>query len=147
MKRIHIHVSTNNLENSVNFYSKLFGSEPTKLKDDYAKWMLDDPKLNFAISSGRAQKGLNHLGIQVENANELENMRDQFKKADMLTFDEREITCCYAKSDKTWVEDPNGINWETYITLEDAEIFKNSPAKENECCLPKRKESLSMGCC
>lgn len=147
MKRIHIHVSTDNLKNSVNFYSKLFGSEPTKLKDDYAKWMLDDPKLNFAISSGRAQKGLNHLGIQVENANELESMRDQFKKADMLTFDEGKTTCCYAKSDKTWVEDPNGIDWETYITLEDAELFKCSPSKENECCLPKREESVAMGCC
>ena len=126
MKRMHIHMFIDDLQKSINFYSNLFGSEPTKRKDDYAKWMLNDPGVNFAISSRGSKSGIDHLGIQVEKDIELKDMRERLKKADMQTFAEGETVCCYAKSDKTWVEDPSGIAWETYRTMEDAEVFNNS---------------------
>jgi catechol 2,3-dioxygenase-like lactoylglutathione lyase family enzyme len=140
MKRMHIHMFIDDLQKSINFYSNLFGSEPTKRKDDYAKWMLNDPGVNFAISSRGSKSGIDHLGIQVEKDIELKDMRERLKKADMQTFAEGETVCCYAKSDKTWVEDPSGIAWETYRTMEDAEVFNNSSdsktsdIKSGTCC-------------
>ena len=101
MKRFHIHVSIDDLNKSIGFYSKLFGCEPTKRKKDYAKWMLDDPKINFAISARGAKPGIDHLGFQAENTEELDVLHERLKKADMQTFGEGETTCCYAKSDKT----------------------------------------------
>ncbi len=145
MKRMHIHVFIDDLQKSINFYSNLFGSEPTKIKDDYAKWMLDDPMLNFAVSSRGSQPGIDHLGIQVEEAGELENMREQLKNADMQTFAEGETVCCYAKSDKTWVKDPSGIAWETYMTMKDAEFFNDS--SENDSPELNERNTESMGCC
>ena len=133
MKRMHIHVFIDDLQKSINFYSNLFGSEPTKKKDDYANWMLNDPRINFAISirgsSNDSKTGIDHLGIQVEEDGELKDMRGRLEKADMQTFAEGETVCCYAKSDKTWVKDPSGIAWETYRTMEDAEVFNIFSAK------------------
>lgn len=152
MTRLHIHVSVDNLEQSTKFYSALFGVEPTKQKPDYAKWMLDDPRINFAISARGAKAGLDHLGIQAEDESEMANLRERIKQADLSTFDEGETTCCYAKSDKTWVQDPSGIAWETYHTMGEAEFFNDAPATEGACCVPKAKPEASScepksGCC
>lgn len=152
MTRLHIHVSVDNLEQSTKFYSALFGVEPTKQKPDYAKWMLDDPRINFAISARGAKAGLDHLGIQAEDESEMANLRERIKQADLSTFDEGETTCCYAKSDKTWVQDPSGIAWETYHTMGEAEFFNDAPAAEGACCVPKAKPEASScepksGCC
>ncbi len=147
MKRFHIHVSIDDLKKSVGFYSKMFGCEPTKQKEDYAKWMLDDPKINFAISSRGAKPGIDHLGFQTENAEELDIMRERLKNADLQPLEEGETTCCYAKSDKTWVEDPSGIAWETYRTMEDADIFSDTSLEETACCTPESPEPEQAGCC
>jgi catechol 2,3-dioxygenase-like lactoylglutathione lyase family enzyme len=138
MKRFHIHVGVENLEKSVQFYSTLFGQKPTKLKDDYAKWMLEDPRLNFAISTRVAHKGVDHVGIQVENPVELSEISERLKKADLEVFDEGETTCCYAKSNKAWVEDPSGVAWEAYQNMGDAEIYseKDHEAEAGSCCAP-----------
>jgi catechol 2,3-dioxygenase-like lactoylglutathione lyase family enzyme len=149
MARMHIHISVDKLEDSIKFYSALFGVQPTKQKDDYAKWMLDSPKVNFAISSRGAETGIDHLGLQAENEEEMEGLRERIKKADISTFNEGETVCCYAKSDKSWVEDPSGIAWETYHTMEDAEFF-NNPDKESDgssCCVPNAKEDNKSSCC
>lgn len=143
MKRLHIHVGVENLDQSIRFYSALFGAEPVKKKPDYAKWMLDNPHVNFAIST-RAETGVNHLGIQVDEENELSELRDRLKKADLAVVDEGETVCCYARSEKSWVHDPAGIPWETYRTMEDAEIFKEAKPQDTGCCAPEEKAS---GCC
>lgn len=152
MTRLHIHVSVDNLEQSTKFYSVLFGAEPTKQKSDYAKWMLDDPRINFAISARGAKPGLEHLGIQADDESEMAALRERIKQADLSTFDEGETTCCYAKSDKTWVQDPSGITWETYHTMGEAEFLKDASAAEGACCVPKAKPEASScepksGCC
>ncbi len=147
MKRMHIHVFTDDLSRSIDFYSELFGCEPAKREVDYAKWMLDDPKINFAISAGGANPGIDHLGIQVESAGELDLLRERLKNADMQTFAEGETTCCYAKSDKTWVEDPSGIAWETYRKMDDAEAFSDTAPKEDACCRRNESEAEPIGCC
>ena len=123
MKRMHIHVGVEHLEQSINFYSALFGAQPSKTKSDYAKWMLDDPCVNFAISTRTEKKGVNHLGIQVDQDHELEELRTRLQDADLAVFDEGETVCCYARSDKSWVEDPAGIPWEAYQTIEEAQFF------------------------
>lgn len=148
MKRFHIHVGVKNLEQSVHFYSTLFGQKPSKLKEDYAKWMLEDPKLNFAISTRTNQEGVDHLGIQVENVSELSEISERLKKADLEICDEGETTCCYAKSEKAWVADPSGIAWEAYQNMGDADIFsEKSEASSKEdaaCCVPNESET---SCC
>lgn len=149
MKRFHIHVGVKDLQESVLFYSNLFGKGPVKLKKDYAKWLIEDPRVNFAISTRAAEVGLNHLGIQVETTSELEEVAARIQKADMSSIKE-ETTCCYAKSSKVWTADPSGIAWEAYQNMEDAEVFGNmdlkpkaSVEKEN-LCLPKIP---NMKCC
>ncbi len=124
MKRLHIHVSVADLEKSIRFYSTLFDEEPSVEKPDYAKWMLDDPAVNFAISSqpGRAI-GVDHLGIQTTTADGLDAISSRLKAADEATFDQQATTCCYAVSDKTWVEDPDGIRWENFFTFGDAVTY------------------------
>lgn len=150
MKRMHIHVGVNNISDSVKFYSALFGAEPDKTKPDYAKWMLSDPRINFAISTS-ASKGVDHLGLQVEEEHELEELRERLKAADMSTFDEGETVCCYARSDKTWVTDPEGVPWETYKTMDDVNLFHEQSAdapgeiEEGACCTPETKDQ--PGCC
>lgn len=144
MKRFHIHVGVKDLSKSVQFYSTLFGQKPVKLKDDYAKWMLEDPKLNFAISTRPNEEGVDHLGIQVENDNELSEITERLKKADLGVFDEGETTCCYAKSNKAWAKDPSGVAWETYRTMADAEVFGESTKDEESdsaCCVSEDEEN------
>jgi catechol 2,3-dioxygenase-like lactoylglutathione lyase family enzyme len=147
MKRFHIHVSIDDLSKSIKFYSELFGAEPTKRKEDYAKWTLDDPKINFAISARGAKPGIDHLGIQVEKASELSVVRERLVNADMQTFDEGETTCCYVKSDKTWVQDPSGIAWETYRNMGDADTFNEPDSEESACCTSESSEPEQAGCC
>lgn len=131
MKRLHIHVGVSDLKEAIGFYSTLFGSEPSKIKDDYAKWMLEDPKLNFAIST-RVGKGIDHLGIQVDESEELKTLATRLKNADLGVYGEGQTTCCYAESEKAWVKDPAGIAWEAYHTMGDAELFNQKKAKS--CC-------------
>jgi catechol 2,3-dioxygenase-like lactoylglutathione lyase family enzyme len=147
MKRFHIHVGVKNLEQSVQFYSTLFGEQPTKLKGDYAKWMLEDPRLNFAISTRAGENGVDHLGIQVESETELSEITERLKNADLGVYDEGETTCCYAESNKAWVKDPSGLAWEAYQNMGDAEIFsaKNPDAQEDNCCVSD--DDTEANCC
>lgn len=136
MKTMHIHVGVDTIDESVKFYSALFGSKPTKVKEDYAKWMLDDPRLNFAISTRSGKQGVEHLGIQVDTDAELSAMRKRISKAEIDVFDEGETVCCYAESDKTWLQDPAGIAWETYQTMGDAQLFsQTTEASDSTCCV------------
>lgn len=146
MKRFHVHVGVKNLEDSIQFYSTLFGQAPTKLKDDYAKWMLEDPRINFAIST-RVSEGVDHLGFQVDESVELGELTARLKKADLGLYDEGTTTCCYANSEKAWVQDPSGIAWETYHTMNDAEVFneKVKTVESSACCVPKNPSAKS--CC
>lgn len=146
MKRLHIHIAVDDLAQSTQFYSALFGTKPSKQKPDYAKWMLDDPHINFAISSRSANIGLDHLGIQVDEESELVELRERLQKADMSLFDEGETTCCYAKSDKSWVQDFSGIAWEAYRTMEDAELFHKKADTEAACCDPKTESTAEASC-
>jgi catechol 2,3-dioxygenase-like lactoylglutathione lyase family enzyme len=130
MKRMHIHVGVESLDDSIRFYSALFGAQPVKTRDDYAKWMLDDPRVNFAISTRPGKAGIDHLGLQVDEDGELEELRARLKNAEMSVFDEGETLCCYARSDKSWVQDPAGIAWEAYRTMEDVQFF----AGEGDSC-------------
>jgi catechol 2,3-dioxygenase-like lactoylglutathione lyase family enzyme len=160
MKRVHVHVSVKDLAASIRFYQTLFGTEPVVTKADYAKWMLEDPRLNFAISTHRQPVGVNHLGFQVDTAEELRDMRTQLETADARMVAESEQPCCYAKSDKYWVTDPSGIAWETFHTLgsipvygEDTVVFNHgtsvvpveTPAAG--CCVPAQKSKPAAGCC
>jgi lactoylglutathione lyase len=141
MKRMHLHVAVQNLDESIGFYSALFGSQPTVRKPDYAKWMLEDPRINFAISARGAEPGLDHLGMQVDAPEELAALRAQLRTADMQQFDEGETTCCYARADKSWVKDPSGIAWEAYYTMGEAEVYGKPRIKEEgACCGPKAPE-------
>ena len=117
MKRFHIHLGVEALDESIRFYSALFGAEPVKRKPDYAQWLLDDPRVNFAISTRVKKNGMDHLGIQVEEEGELTQLRERLKAADMAVVDEGETVCCYAHSDKSWIQDPAGIPWEAYRTM------------------------------
>lgn len=146
MKRFHIHVGVKDLNNSIQFYSTLFGQQPSKVKSDYAKWMLEDPKVNFAISTRVNNEGVDHLGIQVEQAHELDEISERLKKADLGVYGEGETTCCYANSNKAWVKDPSGIAWEAYQTMADAEVFsKKVETAPQSCCPPKVNSTKS--CC
>ena len=123
MKRLHVHVSVHDLEQSIRFYSSLFASEPSVKKDDYAKWMLDDPRVNFAISNRSSKKGVDHLGIQAENGGELEELGARLAQADVSVTAQKGASCCYAKSDKYWTLDPQGIAWESFHTLDSAPVY------------------------
>jgi len=123
MKRFHVHVGVHDLKQSVRFYSALFAAEPTVLKDDYAKWQLDDPRVNFAISLRAAKAGVDHLGIQAENGEELADLGNRLAQADVAITEQKGASCCYAKSDKYWTLDPQGIAWESFHTLESAPLY------------------------
>ena len=128
MKRLHVHVGVENLDASIGFYSTMFGTGPTVVKDDYAKWMLEDPRVNFAISAGNhARQGIEHLGIQAENAEELGEVYGRLKAADGPVLEEGRTTCCYAKSEKSWIADPDGIVWEAFFTDGEATTYGDSP--------------------
>ena len=144
MKRLHVHVGVNDLDLSIGFYSTLFGAEPTVVKSDYAKWMLEDPRVNFAISSGNAHRGVEHLGIQAESQDELKDVYDRLKAADRPVLEEGATTCCYAKSEKSWIADPQGVVWEAFFTDGEATVYGDNVdlsaisanAAEAACCAP-----------
>ena len=123
MKRMHVHVSVNDLAESVRFYSTLFKAEPAVTKADYAKWMLDDPRVNFAISTRGEARGLDHLGIQVESADELREIAGRLSAAEHPIVEQKNAACCYARSDKAWATDPQGIAWETFFTFGETTIY------------------------
>jgi hypothetical protein len=123
MKRLHVHVSVDDLSQAVKFYSTLFAAQPTVTKSDYAKWMLDDPRVNFAISMRGAQPGLNHLGIQVESQEELHEVYDRLRAADAPMIEQGQTQCCYHRSEKAWIDDPAGISWEAFYTTGEATVY------------------------
>ena len=144
MKRLHVHVSVESTDESVKFYSALFGSPPTVQKSEYAKWMLEDPRVNFAISARGRRPGVDHLGIQVEADGELEEVAERLRAAERPLFDEGKTTCCYAKSEKAWVMDPAGVAWETFLTLGESTTYGEShaPAEDvprSACCAVERR--------
>jgi len=142
MKRLHVHVAVEDLAPSVHFYSTLFAAEPAVLKDDYAKWMLDDPRVNFAISSGNhASRGVQHLGVQVESAAELSEVYERLEQADRPVLEEGRTTCCYAKSEKSWIADPDGVVWEAFLTDGEATVYGANPG------LAALAGAASAGCC
>lgn len=151
MKRLHVHVSVENIEESVKFYTAMFGAGPVKQKPDYAKWLINEPSVNFAISAKGRAPGFDHFGIQVDEDSELAEVRKRIGTAELKTFDEGETTCCYAKSDKTWVMDPAGLPWEAYKFMGDAEIFQEAKSEGSAaCCAPKAAEPVTekkSGCC
>ena len=144
MKRFHVHVGVTDLDQSVAFYSTLFAAEPTVTKADYAKWMLEDPRVNFAISTGHAAKGIEHLGIQVESGGELAEVYGRLKTEDRPVLEEGATTCCYAKSEKSWISDPDGVVWEAFFTNGEATVYGDSVslgavspnASHAACCAP-----------
>ncbi|HEY9774840.1 MAG TPA: ArsI/CadI family heavy metal resistance metalloenzyme [Planktothrix sp.] len=141
MKRFHVHVAVADLEQSVGFYSTFFNSSPTVKKDDYAKWMLDDPRINFAISTRGREPGLDHLGIQVEDPDELREISLRLKTAQQPILEQEQTTCCYAKADKAWVHDPQGIAWESFYTTGTATTYGEDAEFQTEnksaCCAPE----------
>jgi catechol 2,3-dioxygenase-like lactoylglutathione lyase family enzyme len=158
MKRFHVHVAVDDLETNIRFYSSVFGTEPTVRKQDYAKWMMEDPRVNFAISQRGAKAGVDHLGFQVDTDEELSALRQQVAAAEIAALDQPDATCCYARSDKYWITDPQGIAWETYRTLGEAQIYgadqKNEAAEAGACCALKPepvtiapRKGASSKCC
>ena len=150
MKRFHVHVGVDDLDASIRFYSALFATAPIVLKPDYAKWMLEDPRVNFAISKRGNNPGIEHLGIQVENETELAEVYERLSRAERPVLEEKATTCCYANSDKQWIADPQGVAWETFLTKGEATVYGRSGAVErlaagNEtadapCCTPRLAE-------
>jgi hypothetical protein len=143
MKRLHVHVAVSDLQRSVGFYSVLFAAQPTVLKSDYAKWMLEDPRVNFAISTRGKQVGLDHLGIQVEDQNELQEVYARLRNAGGEIIAQGETACCYAKSEKSWIDDPAGISWEAFLTTGESTYYGDGTGeraarvahgKESACC-------------
>lgn len=146
MKRFHIHTHVEDLQANIAFYSKLFAAPPTRVESDYAKWMLEDPRINFAISTRGSKPGIDHLGFQVDAQEELAELKARAQAADMALLDEGETTCCYARSDKHWITDPQGIAWEHFHTLGDVPVFSESRkvdaapvAQASACCVPRGK--------
>lgn len=156
MKRFHVHLHVDDLPKSIAFYSELFGAQPTRVESDYAKWMLESPRLNIAISSRGGRAGVDHLGFQVDSEEELAELKARARAADMALLDEGETTCCYARSDKYWVTDPQGIAWEQFHTLDSIPTFSEARAAEaSGCCAaaPKGRpvgvslKAADPGCC
>jgi catechol 2,3-dioxygenase-like lactoylglutathione lyase family enzyme len=146
MKRFHVHVSVADIEKNIRFYSGMFGAPPTVVKPDYAKWMLEDPRINFAISQRGRATGVNHLGVQVDSDEELKALRANAASAEGAVFDETNVSCCYAKSDKYWVTDPQGVAWETFHSLGTVPTYGDDaqePAASAACCTPE----ASAACC
>jgi catechol 2,3-dioxygenase-like lactoylglutathione lyase family enzyme len=163
MKHLHVHVLVEDLARSVRFYSTLFASEPAVTKADYAKWMLDDPRVNFAISTRSGAAGLDHLGIQVETQGELEEVYGRLRQADRPVFEEGATTCCYAQSEKSWIIDPQGVSWETFLTTGESTVYGDSAdlgairttaaacctaeTPQGACCAPKPELAADAACC
>ena len=153
MKRMHVNLSVTDLDASVGFYTALFDSEPSVLKEDYAKWMLDDPRVNFAITTRGARKGIDHLGIQVEDDAELKEVYARLSRANAPTVEEGETTCCYAHSEKSWSFDPDSIAWETFLTRGESTVYGSDGVRPKEqssaCCShPQAKDAKpDSSCC
>src|ERR1035438_10348954 len=154
MKRLHVHVAVENLEHSIGFYSALFAAKPSVVKSDYAKWMLDDPRVNFAISTRGREPGLDHLGIQVEDAGELNEVYARLREAGGNVIEQGETACCYAKSEKSWIDDPAGIAWETFLTTGESITYGDGTGentariaheKQGACCAPQ--QAAAAACC
>ena len=145
MKRFHVHVNVQDLEQSIRFYAQLFGAQPSVRKDDYAKWMLDDPRVNFAISQRERAPGVDHLGLQADDPAELAQIGARLQAADAVRLAEVGTTCCYAQSDKYWSEDPQGLRWESFCTHGTATSYY-APAQAAACCGPQ-KEAPQAACC
>jgi catechol 2,3-dioxygenase-like lactoylglutathione lyase family enzyme len=156
MKRFHVHVAVKDIQASTRFYSAIFGIEPTVLKPDYAKWLLEDPRVNFAISQRSHALGVNHLGFQAETEEELEGIHANLRQADRMIVAEREVSCCYAKSDKYWITDPQGVAWESFRSLgtvpiygADSRTVAGACGTRGACCVPNAEEpeAAATGCC
>ena len=154
MKRLHVNISVSDLQSSIGFYSSLFAAEPTLVKQDYARWMLDDPRVNFAITTRGQRKGLDHLGIQVEDETELAEVYARLKTANAPVIEEGATTCCYANSEKSWIFDPEGIAWETFLTLGESPVYGTDRIKNRDeqsaCCgRPQAADSgaKTSNCC
>jgi lactoylglutathione lyase len=146
MKRFHVHVAVPDLQQSIRFYSALFGAEPSVVKDDYAKWMLEDPRVNFAISQRGGDAGINHLGFQVDEDAELKEIEKRLVAADAKGSDEKNVSCCYARSDKYWVTDPAGVAWESFRSLGTVPFYHGeTAAQKSSCCAPKSEAKAA--CC
>lgn len=157
MKRFHVHVGVADLDASIAFYSGLFGAAPSVTKPDYAKWMLDDPRVNFAIShKADAGRGIEHLGLQVDSSAELAEVYGQLKAAKGPVLEEGATTCCYARSEKSWISDPDGVVWEAFLTTGDSTVYGDSPdiatlashgAAAGACCAPAVTAPTQSACC
>ncbi|MFT4121960.1 ArsI/CadI family heavy metal resistance metalloenzyme [Bradyrhizobium sp.] len=156
MKRLHVHVSVEDISRSVGFYSALFATQPTVVKADYAKWMLEDPRVNFAISTRGREPGLDHLGIQVETAGELHEVYARMRAAGGDVIEQGETTCCYAQSEKSWIDDPAGIAWETFHTTGESTVYGDGSGenqariaheKTSACCAPRAATKPAAACC
>jgi predicted enzyme related to lactoylglutathione lyase len=146
MKRLHVHVSVEDLQHSIGFYSALFAAEPAVVKPDYVKWMLEDPRVNFAISTRGRQPGLDHLGIQVESKDELHEVYARLHKAGGEVIEQGETACCYAKSEKSWITDPSGIAWEAFLTHGESTVYGHSAELADRRAQAKDK-AMAAGCC
>ena len=154
MKRLHVHVAVDDLQHAIGFYSALFAAQPSVTKPDYAKCMLDDPRVNFAISTRGREPGLDHLGIQVENQDELHEVYDRLRKAGGNVIEQGQTSCCYAKSEKSWIDDPAGISWETFLTTGESTDYGDGSgeraarvAHEKSCCAPAPKVAEPASAC
>jgi len=156
MKRLHVHVAVENLSEAIDFYSTLFAATPSVEKSDYAKWMLDDPNVNFAISARGRAPGLNHLGIQVENEDELREVYGRLKAANRSVIEQGKTECCYAKSEKAWIVDPAGISWETFLTTGESAVYGNGSGEkvadarmafEPRTVAVEKKSKRASACC
>lgn len=147
MKRFHVHVNVDQIDSSIRFYTTLFGTAPSMVKPDYAKWMLDDPRINFAISQRGRQAGVDHLGMQAEDAGELAAIGARLQAADAVALAEKATTCCYAHSDKFWAEDPQGVRWESFLTHGEATTYTSAPDETgNACCGPTTAAAPAATC-
>lgn len=158
MKRLHVHLAVDDLNKAIAFYSTLFDAEPTTAKPDYAKWMLDDPRVNFAISARQSTTGIQHLGIQAEDKDELDTVYERLSRADAQTLEEGETTCCYARSEKSWIADPVGTNWEVFRTMGDSTDYGHdltaepaaagdADAVDGPCCTPRAAPVAPKSAC
>jgi hypothetical protein len=154
MKRMHVHVAVDDLKSSIGFYSALFAAEPSVIKTDYAKWMLDDPRVNFAISTRGREPGLDHLGIQVESQHELQEVYVRLRNASGMITEQGQTSCCYAKSEKSWIDDPAGIAWETFHTTGESTEYGDGTgerearvAHAKSCCAPEAPTASASACC
>jgi hypothetical protein len=147
MKRFHVHLHVENLPKNIDFYSQLFAREPARIESDYAKWMLDDPPLNFAISTRGSAKEVDHFGIQASDVEELATLKAQAEAASLSLDDQGRTSCCYARSEKYWITDPQGLAWEHFHTLGTISVYGESRrepvgnAVTDACCAPARRNA------